>query len=532
MTCSTLPDSRPCIAPQPALLRKHSRSHLALLGTIVIFHILLCIWFHQDRALFGDEWGTMDALAQPYGFLLKHFGDWRTMNFYLAGLKFIHDQLGGANWLLVLPGVLCGAWLVSLVAAIALRLGAGPRSALVAALLTAMNPWIVDYAVTIRSYIVLAALSAAMFLALLDWRLCGRWRDGWLCGLWGALALLIHLNAAYTFAAVAVLASGWTLGRLSAREPGAMARLLRLVIPCTLLIGAAVAAYLPMLPEIAVFREKWSSKPPTSLSYLPVAAGLFFGKGLLILPTLAAILYGSWRAIRDRSAAQFLLAMVIVPIAAISLTGVSHYPNAYARFLIAVVPMLILLLAYGIGTAQTRMGTAFAAVLLLTVAGAQTIALQDAQRRARAIPFHRIAAATAPAASARSVLVGPAVHGLGLQLYGVKLERSIVDVLGAAGPSEPICLSLIDLGDYTRGLPGVQLGQSRVVHVTGLPRDIAARLITLWQDRLRADPGLADAPRLAQELAALHRWSGDSAAAARYEEIARPPANPQQPRVR
>ena len=107
----------PLSAPLPG------NGYAAGLAAIVLMHAALAVWFHWNRPFMGDEWGSYAALSWSYQPLLKSFRGWTTMNFYLAGLKLIYDNLGGRNWLLVIPGLLCSCWLVLLAANLARKFG-------------------------------------------------------------------------------------------------------------------------------------------------------------------------------------------------------------------------------------------------------------------------------------------------------------------------------------------------------------------------------------------------------------------------
>src|SRR5262245_1338767 len=176
--------------------RPQFRPHLGpLLLLLAIVYGALGVWVHAGRSWQGDELGSYLAFRADYRHLLTYFGGWQTMNFYLAALKAIYSVRGGANWLLVLPGLAAGMLLVLIVAGIVRAVGGSRSTALIAALLTSVNPFLLEYGVTIRSYIFLATFSAAMVWALLRWKATGGWRDGVLCGVSGGLALLAHLNA-------------------------------------------------------------------------------------------------------------------------------------------------------------------------------------------------------------------------------------------------------------------------------------------------------------------------------------------------
>lgn len=494
-------------------LRGQSRSFWLSLGAIMLVGLVIRCLMHQDRAWQGDEWGTILALKESYHHLLTHFGSWQTMNFYLAGLKGLSALPGDTNWILVAPGIVAGVWLVVLAAAIGLRLGGG-MTALCAALLVATNPFLVTYSITIRSYIFLAAFSSAMLLCYLDWREHGRWRDGVLTGLCGGLALIFHLNATYTLAAIGVLALGWMMSSWRANPRGTLVRRMRLVVPCAVLVGLAAACYLPQMPDIAQFRGKWSHIPPTSLFFVPEVMARFFGSGWWAMPAVGMMLFAAWRSLRHRRPTEMLIVVIVVPVAAICVTGVSHYPHAYARFLVAVLPWMLILLADGL-TIGSR-SAAFGLLCLLMVGNAQGLMAQDRWFDGR--PWHRVAVYIQDhaAGDARCVLIGPGVQGTALSVYGLEPSVSIVDVLKGRADDAAVELVLVDTQAVLPASAALgQLGEVRVVMVRGSVGEVAGKAVELLHE---AAGGQVDA-RLAAvyaQLRELKRWQGDEAAAQHY----------------
>jgi hypothetical protein len=496
-----------------------SRLRLPLL-LITGLYVALCVWVHAGRSWQGDEWGSYLAFRDSYHHLLTHFGGWQTMNFYLAGLKAIHDARGGANWLLVLPGIAAGAWLVWLAAGLAVRLGSGREGAIVAALLIAVNPFLVSYSVTIRSYIFLAAFSAAMILALHSWRRTGRWRDGVLSAVCGALALLAHLNAVYTYVVVAVLAVCWTVVRVRLGHDEPLRRLWRLALPVAALGAVAGAAYIPQLADIATFRGRWSDTPPIALTFVPSVFSRFFGVGYVLLPALLMLLYASWRACRDRRESQWMLLAVVVAVGSISLAGVSHFPWAYSRFLIATLPWLLLLIADGCAVLALR--SRMAAIAIVVVLSACSLFALSAHRQSlHAHPWQRIAQSLRGdlAAGDRCVLLGSVVFNTALRVHGVPCQYDAATVLASLRADEPARLTIVVIpSDIVIALPAQVFGAIRVITMAGNPRAIAARLsqalITGANDRVLGE--LAD---VYQQVGNLLRWIGPPDSAGKYDRL-------------
>ena len=487
---------------------------------LCLLSMLLSIWFQHGRSWDGDEWGSCLAFSESYHTLFTHFQGWETMNFYLAGLKLIHDQMGGGKWLLVLPGILTGGWLVWLVASLALRLHATKHAVLTAALLVSVNPFLVGYGVTIRAYIFLAAFSSAMMLCLFDWRQTGRWTQGALCGLSGALGLLAHLNAIYTFAAVSVLAVCWTTGRALRREPDWFVRFLRLGIPVIVLCGLAAAAYIPQGDDIMRFRSLWSDTPPTPVNYLPAVLVRFFGKGYLPLPALAALFYSAWRSSRDGRQTQWMLLAVIVPAASISLAGVSHFPWAYSRFLIAVLPWLVLLIADGLWPAAGRwQWMAWGAVVVLTVCS--LVALKEWRDQFHGYPWDRVAqrARQAMAPNGGCVVIGKPVNREALLCYGVSSYQSLEEALSSVPADQSLRMVLVDTaGVFENESKAETSGLAHILILEDKPHALCDQLVKILVAGT-GDRVSGDLAPVYEQLAALFRWAGRMEEASKYDHL-------------
>ena len=487
---------------------------------LCLLSMFLSVWFHHDRSWDGDEWGSYMAFSDSYHTLFTHFQNWETMNFYLASLKLIHDQFGANKWLLVLPGILTGGWLVWLVASLALRLHATKDAVLTAALLVAVNPFLVGYSVDIRAYIFLTACSTAMMLCLFDWRQAGRWTEGVLCGLSGALGLLSHLNAIYMFVAVSVLAICWTIIRARRHEPYWFARFMRLAIPVIVLGGLAAAAYIPQASDIVRFRFAWSDTPPTPVNYLPVVLTRFFGKGYLLLPALTALLYSAWRSSREGRQTQWLLLAIIVMVASISMAGVSHFPWAYSRFLIAALPWLVLLIADGLWPVAGRwQWLAWVAVAVITTCS--LVALKEWREHFHRYPWdhmaHRAKQAMAP--KGICVVIGDPVNRVGLYSYGVLTCGSLDAVLSSIPTDKTLRIVLVDTaGVFKNESKAETIGLARILTLEDKPHTLCDQVVKILVagtgDRVSGD----FAP-VYEQLATLLRWAGRVEEASKYDRL-------------
>ena len=347
-------------APLPATprrLRELSPRERRILLALVLAGALLRCAYHWGRPLTGDEVGTLIYLRADYGVLLTEFRTWLTMNFYQVALKAFASVLGQSPWVLVLPSLLPGIALVPLVAAITLRLST-VRHALLAAALVAYNPFLVLYAVQVRSYMLYTWLALLTLLLLLDWQREPRWKSGWRAALASGAAFLVHPNGGYAALALALfVARRRRLDLPRSWSRSALRELATLFVPWGLALGAVALAYVPLLADMAAIQAELSDAPPTALTYLPETCKWYFGGGYASLVTLLLLGAGLWRAAEENRALLDTCLLVVVPLALTSLLGISVYPWAYARYHVWILPILIVWIAFGCRHSASRVAS-------------------------------------------------------------------------------------------------------------------------------------------------------------------------------
>jgi hypothetical protein len=323
-------------------LRSLSRGEGVTLAIVVLLGLILRVVYQAGRSFSGDEVGTVESLQRSYGYLLTHFegvqGEQLTMNWYTVLLKALGDVLGDGVWVLSAPTLVAGLGAIVAVAALTLRL-AGPNTALVAALLAAVNPCLVEFSGRLRSYMLLVALSLAAITCFYDWSRRPAWRSGVLCALASCLALIAHPNAVYQMVFLGVL---FLLHARRSRE-----RLATIALP---MVGAAVvvvAAYAALWSDMTAFREKWSETPPTGWDFLTHTLRIYVAHGWAMWPTLALFGVGLWTAASRGERLGTLALGILVPLLLTSALGVSHYPWTYARFLMPILPLMLVFVARG-----------------------------------------------------------------------------------------------------------------------------------------------------------------------------------------
>lgn len=470
------------------------RERWALVGFVVVAGALRVV-YQTGRPFTGDEVGTLVYLGRDYGYLLTHFDTWLTMNYYLALAKALSEVTGGARWALVAPSFLAGIAVVPLVAALALRVTSRP-TALVAALLASVNPYLVAFGVQIRSYMLLVAFLLGALVFFYDWAESRRWRHGVACAACAALALLLHANAIYPLGFLALLAA------IALRER--RTNLWSLAIPMAVSLGAVGAAYVPLLEPMRAFRVGWSDTPPTSWSYLPEMVRQYFGRGAAAVPSLLLLALGAWSASQSNRRLALLGLGVVIPMALASLAGVAVLPWAFARFLVPVLPLLLLFAAEG--TARlARSRTAPAALVALLVAASWTPGFADLLEEKRDYPLIEVARYVEEQAPGRGEVLaigGVTQHHLKPYFDERTFVTAPAFVRGAPDGASRLLVVSPDLRIRTAS-PQRQLGELQVVTYRGDSRaQIALTLLRELRETLgrRVSPKLTEHYRLVLDL--------------------------------
>jgi len=268
-------------------------------------------------------------------------------------------QLGtGDAWLRALSVVTASATIIPLLA-VGKRL-IGPTAALLAAVLLAMNAFVVHYAQEARSYALLLLLTVSATLAfvrLVERPTAGRWTAYVVTA---ALALYAHLFAAWVLVAHAVL---WLLP--AGRE----------------LPRRRLAAAFATIGVLAIPLAVWLRVTPRSPDWIPTttpgALGSFAlefvgGGGTLLVAAMGLlVVLGAIECRRrgdaeGRWALRLLLAWLFVPIAGTLVLSAVVAPAFVPRFMLPATAPLALLAAAGIvGLRSTRLRAAALAVVLV-----------------------------------------------------------------------------------------------------------------------------------------------------------------------
>lgn len=319
----------------------------------------LRLWNLRDQILGGDETHALRAAVDfPLSKILVTYQQTDNCIPLTAFYKLL--LLGGlpvGEMLFRLPVLLCGlAALLALPAAFEGRIGRGPILAY--RWILAVSPALVLYSRIARSYMPMVLLSFGAVMAFEAWWRNRSWRAGGAYVLLGALAVWFHLGAGPIVAAPFVFAGIDTLVR---RER--VGRDLRDLALLGLAICAAFALFL--VPALGSLREvvagkhveqaipSWAAlvdvlKLQTGTSS-EIMVGYFGYMALVGLLSLART---------DRRLALFTVMVVaghVVGLLILSPVGLEN-PMIFNRYLLPVLPFVLLWTASAIGWSEKRLG--------------------------------------------------------------------------------------------------------------------------------------------------------------------------------
>ena len=341
-----------------------------LLTLLIAFGTYLRLEGLGDAALFGDEHHSLTAATRPVGEILTSFDRFgsHVLTPLLQHLSL--EVLGPEVWTLRLVSVLPGILSIVLLAGLAARV-AGRGAALLAAGLLAASPMHVYYSRFGRPYAleVLAALLVVhtALVVLEEDRHLTRRRIALVAAV--VLALYTHLSSAGFVGGVACAAVCCALWRH--RTWAALGGSVGTFAVAGLI---TMLLYLPVLEPLRDYLGKERELDDRGpLSWLEVT-GIMGGGALpgVLIPILALV-GATVQLRRSKDAGALLAASVIGPLALLLLTRPFGMGYAYARYLIASLPFLLLLasipLSGALGGREHRCGVlaiVLAAALHLT----------------------------------------------------------------------------------------------------------------------------------------------------------------------
>jgi hypothetical protein len=487
-------------------LRRLSRRQVLALGAMMLCALVLYAALQHGRIFIGDEIGTLRYLKKSPGYILTHFATHLTMNYFILVEKGVAWICGASDWRLTVLPLAASIAIIPLTASLALKFTGSTRPALIAASLTAFNPYLVMWAPMIRSYSLLVAFSLWAINEFFHWYLRRDWLSGVRCAVVVLLLLLAHVNGLYTIAflmlllAVETVSAGWSGCRKFFWESRT------LWIPLAGAATIAGAAYWRLLPDIAKVNREWGTDtPPTSMGYLPQVFTTYMGVGYAATLSVLLLLAGSWSALREKRALLLLCgAMILSPIL-MSLQGVSVQTWTYARYLIFSLPLLLILIAAGVDWVARHLGmrrgdavAAWGLTAIIVLCWTPNLSAQFAAKKK--FPYDRVAKFLHAQMQENDVIVAGWSLGFTLSQFFEHPEERIMLPGNYVTKVAPHLDSGVGRVFYVTGL-GVPNGRKAPVHrfgrleVTTYSGDTAGALLRKWrEDLVRRTAGRVVAP--------------------------------------
>ena len=433
--------------------------------------------------LLGDEVGTWIYMAKDVRFILTHFIDaWLTMPAFIAGTRIIYLLLGDHPFVLRLPVMLAGALAVPFMAGVIKRLGGRPSTMIIGALFMACHPYLIHYGANLRAYscAVLATLAALYFL--LGWLEKPSWSAGWGFAVSATASTLAHFNANHYLVFLAVfflvrylprLAPGWTVKSVACQ-------LRSLVVPLLCVVPVIALYYLGLLEQLLAYREVWGETPPTTVNYLPEMTGSFLGRGWWALPLLALLLGGWLTELRAAPQRALLVGLgTAIPMIMNSISGAQCYPWANTRYLIYVLPLLIISLSFTLEHLSRWRGLRPAGLMLLLACW--TPQVLEEYREAQREPWRQVHAFLAGQLQPGEVVLATGHDFLHLVPgFRRQPERLVYfhDYLPGPAASSTQGLYVVTVNARLAGAPQIQdFGDISVHHYTGPNRAALAQQV-------------------------------------------------------
>ena len=484
-----------------------------------------------SQVVIDDEWHALHKVMRSDVIgILTHL-DYADFSIPVAlYYRALQQTIGITEWTMRAPMVIAGVALVALAPWLARAWTSRPAGVAWSVLL-AISPMLVYLSRTARPYAITALTSTLAIVAFERWwRGDERARTRWAIAYVAATVFggwLHMLSLAFT------LAPFLYFGARALRDRAARARLVRLGLVTALPLAAALLP--PLANDWRMFAAK-AGQDAVALDTLERSLLMIAGTGHasvgIAFAALVALGWHRWWT-RDRELAGYVLAVVLAGSAAIVVARPSwvQYALVFARYLIPVVPLLLLLAAEGLASLLPRRGGTLGACIVAAV-GVALVAggplpvswyepnqftshqrfqfdYDDAhnpyvtQRIEGIPPFYR-ELARAPAGTL-SVVVAPwrLESHLDPHVWYQAVHRQRVKI----GMLTPICGSR-DFGEYAEGQRGLRL--ATMVPVEALLRDPGDASFLVIHLRPWSTPPGQDVPwpDLAQCLPAIERALG------------------------
>jgi mannosyltransferase len=416
----------------------------ALAGLILVA-VVIRIVLIDNQSLWSDEALTAHEAQLPFGDMLHIVSTVETTPPLYFVLTWLWAKVFGTSAVaLRAVSAIAGVALVPLAFGAARRLFSG-GAGVVAAAIVAVNPFLIWYSQEARSYMLLAALSAAGFLCFVHAleRPSRRWLVAW--ALLNALALMTHFFAGFIVAPEVA----WLLWRHRRRAVllaiAAVAVVQAAMLPFAVSDtghGTGWIASVPRLHRIATMTLDWGG----SLLSRKGTLGIGLGAWAMVLAMVVAlvVLSGDRRTWRGAWIAGSIAAFVIlVPIGA-AVLGQDYF---LSRNVIPAFVPLAVLIAGGFAAPRVWPVGAGLAVVLIGGFAAATAWVQTHPALQRP-DWRAVAQALGPAPRTRAILAtgGTTADALKIYLPGVSWvqpqgHRVLIDEIDVVGAQKKMALA-------------------------------------------------------------------------------------------
>ena len=421
------------IGEQLARERPGARGWLAV-GSAAALAAFLFLFQIGSSSFFIDETASMRVVAVPLDGLLEKL---RVAENSPGGYFLLLDvwtAVAGSKgeWVARLPSALAGVALVVVV----WRLGAlvaGPRTGLVAALLTAVSPLVLQYAQQARPYAVTMLALAVAALAVVETRRRRSW--AWL--LTGAAACALALSFHYASLSVVAPVCAWVLLR------SGLERRMRLAF-CAI----PAAAWLAWLPLALAQRADHPSAQLGGYGNLTVEHAVRvlgapfddrYSEEIGVLKWIAAaiVVAALAAAARRRSRApelELMVAVSVVQVLALVAGALMSFEILNSRYMTFALPFMLVAVAAGLAHARALVALPLLGLLVAVAA----VGVLGSHRRSGFYPDTRgVAAAIARDWRPGDVIVGQTTLGASfpLQWYVERRLPRGTTVLDATAPA-------------------------------------------------------------------------------------------------
>jgi|GEM_PF-5723760 len=334
----------------PILFRRIFSSELLY---ILIIGTSIRVALAGTRSFFGDESSTLRIICLPITYILTHFDLWQTMNFYLVLEKIIARVLGDGLLAMRLISILADVGSIVTIYFLSGRIfPQTPRY--IAVTLYAINPHLIDFSATARVYSLFVFLALLTILAFLAWynHPKTRWRLAFsiLC----CIMLLFHLGGSFLIVwfgcMVAVHLAITAYKKNFFKEQ--LQEALRLLATLLLCISPAIVYYGMMWNQIREHNAfEYKDADFGLVQQIPAILKIFIGieiPWLLSLCAILAVLGLLNLTLHHRHWGTYFSLLLLLPFVISKALGYSYPPHYLARFIIFVMPVVILCLAWGI----------------------------------------------------------------------------------------------------------------------------------------------------------------------------------------